>query len=175
MNHFEEIQNFPERIAITELSPEETYSYEGVSQLWGGQVTVDISLDEDETALAEYLPLLEKHLAWLNAHRKEAVQALLDDDFLELAEDWASSAEPAEDEEQECYLMEDGQKVFFPITEEDFSCSLHLSSVVFDCEDGKDQISAELWCECSPDYFAYHSVLIYVNADGSMESGSLQG
>jgi len=176
MNHFEEIQNFSEQIEIQKLSREENgyYSFTGVCTIWGEETEIDITFDED-AELSEYLPLLEKHLAWLNAHRKDALQALLDDDFLSLAENWASGSDPAEDEEQECYLMEDGEKVFLPITEEDFSKSLHLESVVLYCDEGKEEITMDLWCACSPDYFACHSVLIYVNADGSMESGSLQG
>ncbi len=189
MNHFEEIRNFPERIKIENITADDVFSYTGKASVWGEEISINISFD-DSPLPEEILVFLEKYLAWINQHRQEALQTLFDDNILELAEDWASSAEPYygdeeedendednEDDEKEpvCYIMEDGQKVFLPITEQDFSASLHLTAITFNCPYETEEDFTEIWCDCSPDYFAYHSVLIYLNANGSFENGSLQG
>ncbi len=183
MNHFEEIRNFPEHIKIKNLA-----SDEGTCTIWGEEVTVTIESDDEKKALPEEtLSFLEKYLAWIDHRRQDALQCLFDDGILELAEDWASSAEPYygenedddddedDDKEPECYIMEDGQKVFLPVTEQDFSKSLHLTNITFNCSDEEEDFLTELWCDCLPDYFACHSILIYLNPDGSFENGSLQG
>ena len=187
MNHLEEIRNFPEHIKIENITSDDVFAYTGKATVWGEETDISISFDDSpeenqEALLKKTLPFLEKYLAWINQHRQNALQALFDDDILELAEDWASSAEPYYDEEDEdddkepeYYIMEDGQKVFLPITEQDFSKSLHLTAITFNCPYEEENAVTDIWCDCSPDYFAYHSVLIYLNADGSFESGSLQG
>ena len=98
---------------------------------------------------------------------------LIDDGMLELAEDWASSAEEAEDEEQECYVMEDGEKVFFPISEKDFTDSLYVESITMNIEN--NEISLEIFFCCSPDYFAGHCIIVEVDRDGNITSQSLAG
>jgi len=193
MNHIEEIRNFPERIKIENITSDDVFSYTGKAVVWDEKITVNIHFDEDNSEektkalLEENLAFLEKYLAWINQHRQDVLQTLFDDDILELAEDWASSADPFYDENDEDndddddddkepigYIMADSQKVFLPITEQDFSDSLHLTSITFNSPE-ENQDFTELWCDCSPDYFAYHSILIYLNPDGSFENGSLQG
>ena len=191
MNHLEEIRNFPERIKIENITPDDVFSYTGKASVWGEEININICFDdspEDEnqkSLLENTLPFLEKYLAWINQHRQEALQTLFDDNILELAEDWTSSAEPYYDESEEdededdkepiCYIMEDGQKVFLPITEQAFSESLHLTAITFNCPYEDKEAFTEIWCDCSPDYFAYHSILIYLNANGSFENRGLQG
>ena len=147
-----------------------------------GREKVEIMVDFEDNSKPdvfppELLPAINARLDWLDHARQTVTDALVKDDMLELAEDWASSAEQAEDEEQECYIMEDGQKVFLPITVEDFSNSLRMDSVVFQVSwDGTAPVlSLDLYMHCCPDYFAYHSVLAYVEPDGTVTSGSLAG
>ncbi len=155
--------------------------FAGTTTVWGREkveIMVDFEKDfEQDTFPPELLPALNARLDWLEHARQVIVDALLEDGMLELAEDWASSAEQAEDEEQECYIMEDGQKVFLPITEEDFFNSLRMDSVVFQVSwDGTVPVlSLDLYMHCNPDYFACHSVLAYVEPDGTVTSGSLAG
>ena len=187
MNHLEEIRNFPEHIKIENLKQDDIFSYTGKASVWGEETAININFDDspaDENQKnlpEETFVFLEKYLAWINQHRQEVLQTLFDDDILSLAEDWASSAEAYYDEddeeadEPEYYIMDDGQKVFLPITEQDFSKSLHLTAITFNCPYEEEEALTEIWCDCSPDYFAYHSILIYLNGDGSFENGSLQG
>ena len=174
--HFDEIENYPIQIEIKNLVPDELFSYFGTCAIWNDETSIYIDFGKVENKsklLKNYLPLLEKYLGWLSQHRKEIVRALIDDGYLDCANEWASCAELAEDEEQECYIMEDGQKVFLPITEEDFSNSLILNEMSFNCFKEKNEITLHLYFICSPDYFAYHTLIVYVLRDGSIESGGL--
>lgn len=176
--HFAEIENYPIQIEIKNLEPDELFSYVGTCGIWNGETRISIDFGKVENKsklLKNYLPFLEKYLGWLSQHRKDIVQALIDDEYLECANEYASCADLAEDEEQECYIMEDGQKVFLPITEEDFSNSLRLDDICFKCYEGKHEITLDLYFICSPDYFAYHTLIVYVSKDGSIEIGGLAG
>ena len=145
--------------------------------LWGNpgvSVTVDFPGGQDwEEGLEEYLPALRERLRWLEENRSALEDCLLEDGMLELAEDWASGAEEAEDEEDECYVMEDGQKVFLPVREEDFRASLYMESVGIDLSSGEPAL--HLCLCCSPDYFAGHCLCVSVDTEGNIESGGLAG
>ncbi|MDE6658315.1 MAG: DUF2262 domain-containing protein [Oscillospiraceae bacterium] len=176
--HFAEIENYPIQIAIENLKPYigNLFPHVGTCAIWNNETRIYIDFDEAENKLEllkNYLPLLEKYLGWLSQHRKDIVQALINDEYLERANEWASSEKLAEDEEQECYIMSDRQKVFLPITEEDFSNSLRLEDIWFNCCEVKHEITLELCFTCSPDYFAYHALIVYISEDGSIESGGL--
>ncbi|MDE7121787.1 MAG: DUF2262 domain-containing protein [Oscillospiraceae bacterium] len=181
--HLAEIETYPVQIAIENLVPdkEEIFSYIGTCAIWNDETRISIDFGELENKselLKNYLPLLEKYLGWLSQHRKDIVRALIDDGYLECANEYASCADLAEDEEQECYIMEDGQKVFLPITEEDFSNSLCLDDILFKFCEKKNKITREtlhLYFLCSPDYFAYHTLIVYILEDGSIEIGGLAG
>lgn len=152
-------------------------SCETEASVWGNpgvSVTVDFPGGQDwEEGLEEYLPALRERLHWLGENRSALEDCLLEDGMLELAGDWASSAEEAEDEEGECYVMEDGQKVFLPIREEDFRASLYIESVGIDLSSGEPAL--QLCLCCSPDYFAGHCLCVSVDAEGNIESGGLAG
>ena len=92
-----------------------------------------------------------------------------------MAEDWASSAEKADDEEQECYIMEDGQKVFFPISEEEFLNSLYFESISIDFRSDMENPEIELFISCSPDYFAYHVLHVSADSEKNVKCRGLAG
>ncbi|MDE7093934.1 MAG: DUF2262 domain-containing protein, partial [Oscillospiraceae bacterium] len=55
-----------------------------------------------------------------------------------------------------------GQKICLPITEEDFANSLYLDWISFDCAEGKNKITIELFLTCSPDYFSGHTIIVFL-------------
>ena len=121
------------------LQESRDYTYEGRCRLWGQDVFVGLDLPEREDkarALEAALPAVEQRLEWLENNRAGVEKALLDDGGPDLAQEWASSAELAEEEDAECYIMEDGQKVFFPITPEAFCASLRPESLVLNGKEG---------------------------------------
>lgn len=51
-------------------------------------------------------------------HSKECLQSILDADMINLAEEWvADEAFKVENEDEECYLTDEGEKVFVPIAQ----------------------------------------------------------
>ena len=160
------------------LQESRDYTYEGRCRLWGQDVFVGLDLPEGEDkarALEAALPAVEQRLEWLENNRAGVEKALLDDGGPDLAQDWASSAELAEEEDAECYIMEDGQKVFFPITPEAFCASLQPESLVLNGKEGNGRFRMELMLVCDPDYFAGHALEVCVEADGTISSGGLFG
>ena len=159
---------------------EQLRSYTGKALIWGDEVRVSVFLDDDSLEMCDETAgkaaaVIVKAAELAEGARNAAEQTLIDNDYISLAGDWASSAEEAEDEEQECYVMEDGSKVFFPITEEDFRKSLHIDevSVYVDAEFEYESITA--YVVCRPDYFAYHAIDTEIYPDGTVEEHSLAG
>jgi Uncharacterized protein conserved in bacteria len=154
-------------------------AFEGKTTIWGAEnVRIAISFfDEtkgrEDEYLAKYLVSINEKLGWIEQNRQKAEKALLDYGMVALAEDWVSGAEEAEDEEQECYVVEDGQKVFLPISNEDFCKSLSLVTIALYFDE--ETSNAELYLVCKPDYFAGHCVMASVDTENQVKCGSLAG
>ena len=152
---------------ITDFKPSEMVSFEGVTTIWGN--TAPIIVECVNSTLEQMLPTINKVVEFLENNKAAAVDALEEAGIIDLAEDWASSAEEAEDstEEHECYIMEDGTRVYFPITKEDFAKSLRIFGV--SVSDDMDEFSADVDFVCEPDYFAYHCIETTVDSKGNFE------
>ena len=115
------------KLEKTDFKVSDVFSYEGTVSLWNSNTVIALNFPEDKTP-DEYFEALTGEITdqinWLERNRSEIEKSMIEYGCISLAEDWAGSAEEAEDEDKECYIMEDGQKVFFPITEEDFKKSL---------------------------------------------------
>ncbi len=158
---------------ITDFVKSDIYDYEGDLTIWG--VENEIGVECYGSTLEAILPKINLLIQRLEGGRAKVLQALLAKDYLSLAEDWASSAEEDEESEQECYIMEDGTRVYLPITEEAFAQSLRFGglSVYFDKD--TDDISASLYLLCEPDYFADHCIQIYLDGEFNVDVNGLAG
>lgn len=105
----------------------------------------------------------------------EELERLYDAVIYEYIQDYNPVAYKAEDEEQECYIMEDGEKVFVPITEEDFCESLYIDGFTMNFKDGWDKPFIDLYLCCSPDYFAYHCIHIMIDDNKNVICNGLAG
>ncbi|ACD23046.1 DUF2262 domain-containing protein [Clostridium botulinum] len=166
---------------IKEFEKSDVFTFEAKCTLWNKE-NIGFGVDFPDERKGENLEILSKHLSdiekqlkWIEENRRCIEKTLLDDDMVSLAEDWASSSEEAEDEEQECYLMEDDQKVFLPISDEDFCKSLYIDGFSINFEDGWDKPNIDLYLCCSPDYFAYHCISISIDENKSVECNNLAG
>ena len=160
---------------IKDFTKSDVFDFECRTTIWGDEL--GIGVDCDGSSLEDMLPMINRLTEFLEQNKKKVVAALVEDDFLSLAEDWASSAEEAEDstEENECYIMEDGTRVYLPITEEDFAASLHFDGISVYYDDEQDDISADVFLVCNPDYFAYHCIEIFVDGKGNIDVNGLAG
>lgn len=147
-------------------------SYEAIFSIFEkDKVSLNIYM-EDDSELKDYLPQIKENLKWLEENREKVSAVLLEDGIVELAEEWAAGGIPSE-EEEECYFIEDGEKVYLPITKEDFLKSLYPEgiSVTIDSE----SIIMEIYLCCYPDYFAGHCIIVEIDADKNIICNSLAG
>lgn len=162
---------------ISDFRKSELYSYETDVTIWGRRI--GIGVDCDKYSLEECLPAIDKLVDMLDKGRDKMLSALFDYGIISLAEDWASSAEEAEEyednEDIECYIMEDGTKVFLPITEEDFAKSLNMEGINIYFDDSAEDINADVFMFCKPDYFACHSIEVFVDKNGNIDVNGLAG
>lgn len=148
------------------------------TKLWGRSLKVEIlteDIDVTDSTAAEILPEVERAVGFVNSHKAEIIAALIDDDALDMADDWASSAEEDPDEE-DCYIMEDGRKVRTPITEEVFTGMLGIAEASLEFCENTDKISSiQLYLTCDPDIFAGHALDVQIDGDGNIEVCGLCG
>lgn len=167
-------------MTIRDFAAVDGRDFEARLLLWGREgVPMTLILPEEESgkekALEAHLPDVERELQWLDQAFPTVVRAVLEEDMVSLAEDWASSAPVAEEETQDCYVMEDGQKVFLPITEKAFCQSLYPDGIGLSFEEGWDRPSMDLYLCCSPDYFAGHCIAVSVDRDHRVTCDGLAG
>ena len=162
-------------VILEDFRNEERYSY-GSGFVWGEEAT--ILVDRGKRSLEEMLPLINKLVEFLNHHKDAFVKALIDDGMLELAEEWVSSCEDeAEDstKERRGYMVDDETAVYLPISEADFAASLEFDTIDISYDEKADDISACIYIDCDPDYFAGHSIEIYMDSKGNVDVIGLAG
>jgi len=155
--------------------PEWPYSFK--VDLWGKQKEVQVEvldLDIDDSFLDLIFPIIKEKISFINEQRFEIEKALIEDDTVQLANDWAESAESVEDEDN-CYIMEDGQKVYLPITEEDFKKNIYIDEAEIMVEDSLDNVSIHFFIKYNPDIFAGHALELYIDKDNKIECIGLAG
>ena len=161
-------------VILEDFRNEERYSY-GSGFVWGEEAT--ILVDRGKRSLEEMLPLINKLVESLN-NKDAFVKALIDDGMLALAEEWVSSCEDeAEDstKERRGYMVDDETAVYLPISEADFAASLEFDTIDISYDEKAEDISAHIFINCDPDYFADHSIEVYMDSKGNFEIQGLAG
>ncbi len=161
-------------VILEDFRNEERYSY-GSGFVWGEEAT--ILVDRGKRSLEEMLPLINKLVESLN-NKDAFVKALIDDGMLALAEEWVSSCEDeAEDstKERRGYMVDDETAVYLPISEADFAASLEFDTIDISYVEKAEDISAHIFINCDPDYFADHSIEIYMDSKGNIDVIGLAG
>ncbi|MBR3825789.1 MAG: DUF2262 domain-containing protein [Lachnospiraceae bacterium] len=161
-------------VVLEDFRNEERYSY-GSGFVWGEEAT--ILVDRGKRSLEEMLPLINKFVESLN-NKDAFVKALIDDGMLALAEEWVSSCvDEAEDstEERRGYMVDDETAVYLPISEKDFAASFEFDTIDISYDEKAEDISAHIFINCDPDYFADHSIEVYMDSKGNIDVIGLAG
>lgn len=160
-------------VILEDFRNEERYSY-GSGFVWGEETT--ILVDRGKRSLEEMLPLINKLVESLN-NKDAFVKALIDDGMLELAEEWVESSGEAEGrtDGRKGYLVDDETVVYLPISEKEFAESLEFDTIDISYDEKADDISAHIFINCDPDYFADHSIEIYMDSKGNIDVFGLAG
>ena len=151
------------------------YSH-GNAFVWGEETI--ICVEKKTHSLEDMLPLIQKLIAFLNKEKDTFVKALIDDGMLALAEEWVSSCvDEAEDstEERRGYMVDDETAVYLPISEKDFAASFEFDTIDISYDEKAEDISAHIFINCDPDYFADHSIEVYMDSKGNIDVIGLAG
>ena len=160
-------------VILEDFRNEERYSY-GSGFVWGEETT--ILVDRGKRSLEAMLPLINKLVESLN-NKDAFVKALIDDGMLALAEEWVESSGEAEGrtDGRKGYLVDDETVVYLPISEKEFAESLEFDTIDISYDEKADDISAHIFINCDPDYFADHSIEIYMDSNGNVDVIGLAG
>ncbi len=150
------------------------YSH-GNAFVWGEETSVLVNIKT--RSLEEMLPLIQKLIAFLNKEKDAFVKVLIDEGMLKLAEEWVESSGEAEGrtDGRKGYLVDDETVVYLPISEKEFAESLNFDTIDISYDEKADDISAHIFINCEPDYFADHSIEIYMDSKGNIDVFGLAG
>ena len=135
---------------------------------------------EDEVSEVELKDILNKSLEKINnmlekaeKNKPQLMELLKEKDYINLATEWVEGAEEVEEEEN-CYLIDDN-KVYTPITEEDFEKSMNFGEIATDIYSDGETEDMSVYITFEPDYFAGHCIECYIEENGSFLVNGLAG
>lgn len=135
---------------------------------------------EDEVSEVELKDILSKSLEKINnmlekaeKNKSQLMELLKEKDYINLATEWVQGAEEVEEEEN-CYLIDDN-KVYTPITEEDFEKSMNFGEIATDIYSDGETEDISVYITFEPDYFAGHCIECYIEENGNFLVNGLAG
>lgn len=135
---------------------------------------------EDEVSEIELKDILNKSLEKINnmlekaeKNKLQLMELLKEKDYINLATEWVQGAEEVEEEEN-CYLIDDN-KVYTPITEEDFEKSMNFGELGTDIYSDGETEDISVYITFEPDYFAGHCIECYIEENGNFLVNGLAG
>lgn len=135
---------------------------------------------EEEISEVELKDILNKSLEKINnmlekaeKNRSQLMKLLKEKDYINLATEWVEGAEEVEEEEN-CYLI-DNNKVYTPITEEDFEKSMNFGEIATDIYSDGETEDMSVYITFEPDYFAGHCIECYIDKNGNFLVNGLAG
>ena len=135
---------------------------------------------EEEISEVELKDILNKSLEKINnmlekaeKNRSQLMKLLKEKNYINLATEWVEGAEEVEEEEN-CYLIDDN-KVYTPITEEDFEKSMNFGEIATDIYSDGETEDMSIYITFEPDYFAGHCIECYIDKNGNFLVNGLAG
>ena len=135
---------------------------------------------EDEVSEIELKDILNKSLEKINnmlekaeKNKPQLMELLKEKDYINLATEWVEGAEEVEEEEN-CYLIDDN-KVYTPITEEDFEKSMNFGEIATDIYSDGETEDMSVYITFEPDYFVGHCIECYIEENGNFLVNGLAG
>ena len=129
---------------------------------------------EEEISEVELKDILSKSLEKINnmlekaeKNKPQLMELLKEKDYINLATEWVQGAEEVEEEEN-CYLIDDN-KVYTPITEEDFEKSMNFGEIATDIYSDGETEDMSIYITFEPDYFVGHCIECYIEENGNFK------
>ena len=156
---------------------DERTTFSAKADVWGDEAAINIVLDSETPrgshTIEKIYPLLDKVVQRVDIKRRRIEDALLRAGWLETAEDWASEGKVSK-REQGCYILDNGDKVYLPLSDEDFCNSLFVESICVYFDEELDINDVALYIVCSPDYFAGRAIAVLLDSDGGIQIKGLE-
>lgn len=150
------------------------FSFEAEIAIWKKEADLFINLlDNNENDLHSFLSSIQQEIDWIKNNKNKIEDVLLEENILEMVENITSSAYFLKCADEECYMLDDGFKVYFPITKDDFLDSLYVESISIDF-DKYSNTSIELILMCDPDYFIGKFLLIEIDRNKNIKFQGLK-
>ncbi len=170
------VKNLSNTVELKDFSEsEDENEYDACAKVWDKNLY--ISVTADILPLEDMIPMINVMLKGLDS-QKEAFFSDLIDSYLSQAEDWVlnlcEESEEDSTDEKRCFITDDYNEIYLPISKEDFLDSLNLSIYVSYDKDESD-ILVDGYINCEPDYFAGHSIEFIVDGKGNFEIEGLAG
>lgn len=142
------------------------YECNFTASLWGGKADVGVwgpgKQEDMDKILTDLSKQLNTHMKWIDQQKEQIQKAILDDDMVSAACDWMEGFELEGEDGKIYYEMEDGSLLPAPVTEEMFLNSLYIEGIHAYCR--ADEISFDLFIGTEPDFFACHSIEVFITA-----------
>ncbi|MCR5122283.1 MAG: DUF2262 domain-containing protein [Ruminococcus sp.] len=156
---------------------DEKAAFTAKADVWGDEANLFVMLDNDTPrgshTVEKIYPLVDKIAQKLDLRRRKIEDALLADGWLETAEDWASQCRVSKNDPN-CYIMDNGDKVYLPLTEDDFCSGLYIESVCIYFDEELDINDVTIFIVCQPDYFAGRAIAVLLDSDGGIQIKGLE-
>ena len=133
----------------------------------------EISEVELKDILSRSLEKISNILEKAKKNKPQLMELLKEKDYINLATEWVEGAEEVEEEEN-CYLIDDN-KVYTPITEEDFEKSMNFGEIATDIYSDGETEDMSIYITFEPDYFAGHCIECYIEENGNFLVNGLAG
>ena len=133
----------------------------------------EISEVELKDILSRSLEKISNILEKAEKNKPQFMKLLKEKDYINLATEWVEGAEEVEEEEN-CYLIDDN-KVYTPITEEDFEKSMNFGEIATDIYSDGETEDMSIYITFEPDYFAGHCIECYIEENGNFLVNGLAG
>lgn len=133
----------------------------------------EISEVELKDILSRSLEKISNILEKAEKNKPQFMKLLKEKDYINLATEWVEGAEEVEEEEN-CYLI-DNNKVYTPITEEDFEKSMNFGEIATDIYSDGETEDMSIYITFEPDYFAGHCIECYIDKNGNFLVNGLAG
>lgn len=135
---------------------------------------------EEEISEVELKDILSKSLEKINnmlekaeKNKPQLMELLKEKDYINLATEWVQGAEEVEEEEN--YYLIDDNKVYTPITEEDFEKNMNFGEIATDIYSDGETEDMSVYITFEPDYFVGHCIECYIEENGNFLVNGLAG
>jgi len=148
-----------------------SYEAESSFSMWGEECDLRIIIDHPvnksdfvKNKLPQYTFMLKSHVKWIDDNKASFIETMVADGIVELADDWASS-DSIERDGKVFYVLSEEEEIEAPVTKELFIDSLQADGVNLYIDIENDSFSFDMFFSTKPDFFAYHSIEVFLEAD----------